>query len=590
MNYALISPDSEILAAVGDSGQAYFYARKLVLSTKSSQGRFPRYEWKVLAKPKLARGDRTNDDHSFSITFSPSGHLCAVSAQGGMISVFDMAIINCLSNDGAESFGSAIICSFNSSRSGICGCIRSMAFSPAPWDLLAWVEDHGRAGIADVRQAFCRRQIIKLETHAPDLERITLQDLPDPNIKRLDLRDGSHHQDRETLRLQDPFSAAESLLAASEDWPDSSMLQRQDPVRIGAASLDDREQSVLESLEVTMEGVHDAMNLVRRLQRVDEQTAAELRRSVESGQRGHSRAHLEILIDAFRERNLRLDDLHDRFHPPQRRNSVVLSQGAGSTTDRMPRLVQNSSYRSRITASPARMTEADIEIDGSRLPTSLSANDLAQSSTGHDPQQQSYNNPSSDLWRVTPSALSSHVGTNPLSGSSGPRAQVSQQDSSDMVDEVAVGHAIPSASLSTLRPSTQTSNILTTLNSAYAQAMSRVQSHPNTLRRAVPTPELDAEPQVRHWTSSTPDDESQRRIIAEAPSELRESRLGRPMIMHNAGNMMDANGNWVASEARERLLGRPSHGDANGLGGNADARERGVGTAGVGWSDDGRQL
>ena len=142
--------------AVGDSGQAYFYRRKLVTAKNSSQDSFPKYEWEVLAKPLLARGERINEDHSFSVTFSPSGHLCAISAQGGMISVFDMDTICRLADDNAEFYESAIVCSFRSSRSGIAGCVRSMAFSPAPWDLLAWTEDHGRAGIADVRQAFCR--------------------------------------------------------------------------------------------------------------------------------------------------------------------------------------------------------------------------------------------------------------------------------------------------------------------------------------------------------------------------------------------------------------------------------------------------
>ena len=106
----MISPDSEILVSVGDSSQAYFYRRKpLTATTPSTDVRFPKYEWEVLGKPKLARGERANDDHSFSITFSPSGHLCAISAQGGMVSVFDMEIIKALADNYAEHYEDSVI-------------------------------------------------------------------------------------------------------------------------------------------------------------------------------------------------------------------------------------------------------------------------------------------------------------------------------------------------------------------------------------------------------------------------------------------------------------------------------------------------
>ena len=62
------------------------------------------------------------------------------------------------------------------------------------------------------------------------------------------------------------------------------------------------------------------------------------------------------------------------------------------------------------------------------------------------------------------------------------------------------------------------------------------------------------------------------------------------MLMQSARNMTDRNGNWMAGEALERLLGHSSVADANGLGGGSISREMGVGTAGVGWSHDGRQL
>ena len=104
MNYALMSPDSNILAAVGDGCRAFFYRRKLIKPPSGEQQsttskRFPRYEWQLFAIPKLPVGERMNDDHSFAITFSPSGHLCAISSQGGMITVFDMETLTNLSEE-----------------------------------------------------------------------------------------------------------------------------------------------------------------------------------------------------------------------------------------------------------------------------------------------------------------------------------------------------------------------------------------------------------------------------------------------------------------------------------------------------------
>lgn len=43
------------------------------------------------------------------------------------------------------------------------GAVRDMAFSPGPVDLLAWTEDRGRVGVADIRAGFDSRQILYLD-------------------------------------------------------------------------------------------------------------------------------------------------------------------------------------------------------------------------------------------------------------------------------------------------------------------------------------------------------------------------------------------------------------------------------------------
>src|ERR1700761_6711182 len=127
VNFATLSPDSNIIAAVGDSDRVYFYKRRLYQDPDiidGSCGRYAKYEWDGFAEPQVPTGDPVYDDYSFAVTFSPSGHLCAASSQGGSISVFDMQHLLSSETPGDAS----ILCSFRSSRDSLFGCVRSMIF------------------------------------------------------------------------------------------------------------------------------------------------------------------------------------------------------------------------------------------------------------------------------------------------------------------------------------------------------------------------------------------------------------------------------------------------------------------------------
>ncbi|KAL4914728.1 hypothetical protein BDW62DRAFT_189968 [Aspergillus aurantiobrunneus] len=181
MNYAIISPDSTILAAVGDEASAYFYGltRDLstVVSTETGE-KLSGWELDLILCIEMEIGPRIEDKCCFTIAFSQSNRLCAIGSQSGVISVFDVMSINELAV--APSDKSPIICYFNSSRpccSG--GAVRCMSFSPEPWDLLVWLEDKGRAGIADVRQAFIRRQILQLDMNEPTIEEVDTEPIID---------------------------------------------------------------------------------------------------------------------------------------------------------------------------------------------------------------------------------------------------------------------------------------------------------------------------------------------------------------------------------------------------------------------------
>ncbi|KAL5343916.1 hypothetical protein BJX70DRAFT_352105 [Aspergillus crustosus] len=181
MNYAIISPDSSILAAVGDEAKAYFYSvtRDLstVVSTETGQ-KMSSWNLDLLQCTEMEIGTRLDDKCCFTVAFSHSNRLCAIGSQSGVITVFDVEALQEIAH--TPSYKSTIVCHFNSSRpycSG--GAVRCMTFSPEPWDLLVWLEDRGRAGIADVRQAFIRRQILHLDMNEPGIEEVQTEPIID---------------------------------------------------------------------------------------------------------------------------------------------------------------------------------------------------------------------------------------------------------------------------------------------------------------------------------------------------------------------------------------------------------------------------
>ena len=89
--------------------------------------------------------------------------------QYGTISVFNVAAL-------AIPGVNALITSFDTSRPNEeFGAVRDMAFSPGPVDLLAWTEDRGRVGVADMRTGFDARQILYLDRE-DDFEPLTVTD------------------------------------------------------------------------------------------------------------------------------------------------------------------------------------------------------------------------------------------------------------------------------------------------------------------------------------------------------------------------------------------------------------------------------
>jgi hypothetical protein len=612
MNYALVSPDSNILAAVGDGSRAFFYRRKSSKkpngahsSTNSAPERFPRNEWQLFAIPKLPVGDRMNDDHSFAISFSQSGHFCAISSQGGMISVFDMDVLNTLSEE--EESDRAFLCTFKSSRSAIWGCVRSMEFSPEPWDLLAWSEDHGRVGVADVRQAFCRRQILQLDPE--QAEKIDLEDVTPVSIKNLDTKGRLIHQYRARMQseyMRPPSQADYSFLRNNPQAGSRSYH--------AGIDLDARERSVLDTLEMTMDEIYEASHPRHHPYSLNYTSSPRVRASLES-EGASTSAHTD---DQDGEQRERLRSI-ERSYLPRRRNSVVLSRQA--TTNLAPR----ATSRTRITASPSRLSQAEDTATDDDLPPLISTNDLTPTAGGSQTQPLPYNIPPSDPWHVIQNALESarafDNGPAPASPTNLARLESALATERRLSLSAISRNMSPPSAPTSAQTSGQTSTLPTTIRPINPDVRRYMDE---ALQQARDTLHIDRRAAVRSAVGEGARDIERHQRILEARAQARQrvaaanavanggrssrteqrSELGRPSasdlrlarLMMISGNRhaTDQNGNWVAGEALERLVAaRGSGADADGLGGSAArefVREIGLGTAGVAWSPDGRHL
>jgi hypothetical protein len=612
MNYALISPDSNVLAAVGDGSRAFFYRRKPSKrpsgphsSTTSASDHFPKYEWQLFAIPKLPVGDRMNDDHSFAITFSQSGHLCAISSQGGMISVFDMEVLNSLSDE--EESERAFVCTFKSSRSAIWGCVRSMEFSPEPWDLLAWSEDHGRVGVADVRQAFCRRQIILLDPEQAD--KVDLEDITPTTIKNLDNKGRQIHQSRARMQseyMRPPSQADYSFLrnspqAGSRSYP-------------AGIDLDARDRSVLDTLEMTMDEIYEASHPRHHPYSLNYTSSPRVRASLES-ERTSSSTQADEQDGEQRER-LRGTE---RSYLPRRRNSVVLSRQASAS------LAPRATSRTRITASPSRLSQAEDAAAEDDLPPLISTNDHTPAAGGSQTQPLPYNIPPSDPWHVIENALQS------ARASDGGQTSAAQSSLARLESVLATERRLslsaisrnmsPPSAATSAQPSGQTSALPTTIRPIDPDVRRYMDE---ALQQSRDTFYVERRAAVRSAVGEGARDIERHQRILEARAQARQrvatanaianggrssrteqrSELGRPSatdlrlarLMMISGNRQatDQNGNWVAGEALERLVSpRGGGADADGLGGGATRefiRDIGIGTAGVAWSPNGRYL
>jgi hypothetical protein len=231
MNHATISPDGSFLVAVGDQQTGFFFERYLPGPERPSSWKEPSdrlnsvpSEWKLFEEVALYVPSNQCVEGYFTTAWSPSGRLCAVGSECGYITVFDMDHLKV-----AEYGEDAILGVISSTRPDVCtgaGAVRTMQFSPAPWDFLIWSEDQGRVCVADLRSGLKVKQILTLDPKEEDMERIEIADfdlsLP-PEISDLRREADFIRRYRRTLDAEGTQAAVD---AANEYFEADSERQR----------------------------------------------------------------------------------------------------------------------------------------------------------------------------------------------------------------------------------------------------------------------------------------------------------------------------------------------------------------------------
>lgn len=383
MNHASISPDGKLLLAVGDEvpprneTRAFFCKRvdmpSIVVEPRVS---YPRYEWHESAEPKLLTA--CEKDPCFCTAFSPSGHICAVASQSGVVTFFDTSRIR----DDMDS-GEAVIAVLKSSRPSLrliwSGAIRSMCFSPAPWDLFAWAEDQGRVCVIDLRNAFNSRQTIEIDIESPNLERIDVHDHDSTSEQRqLEIERRFVERHREALEAQDHLAA----VSHTADYLELAAVRRRmdreaENSRDDLHSFSDGERQMIDSIGLrrshgSHSGVPDTPSAAPLSVNYTPSRPADFPTwtglpspAPPSNLQGRSTGAASI-HDFMRHRNWERSRATDRSYQPRRRSSVVISSSNSNTGTSSPQpsssLAPIGTGTPTLSASPSRLPLGSSEM------------------------------------------------------------------------------------------------------------------------------------------------------------------------------------------------------------------------------------
>ncbi len=373
MNHASFSPDGQLMIAVGDEPQAFF-CRRIRLPTLAFDGEaaFARYEWHEIAAPRLSLVPET--DACFSTAFSPSGHICAAASQCGIITIFDTSLIR----DDMDA-DEAVIEVLKSSRSSLhdcCGAVRSMSFAPAPWDLFAWAEDHGRVCVVDLRNSFRSRQTIELDTESSGLNRVILSDLDDSLSEHdaLEVEATFLQRHRDALDANDHLAAVSHAADYMELAAERRRLHRE-ALDVGflvdhdlTNELTESERQMLDSIRTsrlresgqaraeTSQNAPFTVNYLPSSRQANTQVS--LHPSSNPSSLPQNSRGTDSIREYMRQRNLERNRTGDRSYQPRRRSSVVISNSNPtdhSSSTHPSNLAPIGTATPTLSASPSRM-------------------------------------------------------------------------------------------------------------------------------------------------------------------------------------------------------------------------------------------
>ncbi|KAI9693030.1 MAG: hypothetical protein M1822_005025 [Bathelium mastoideum] len=346
VNHATISPDGQILVAVGDAPRAYFFERiKGKQGAKLKSHEDPNslvQDWQFLTEAKLHCPREATSCCYFSTAWSPSGTLCALGSECGYISVFERALLERVKS-GEDAVVRVLASSRPKSEAGP-GAIRTMLFAPEAWDLLVWSEDSGRVCIGDLRTGLRTKQTIHLNHQEEGLEKLEVTDTDDP----AQIEYSMVSQEADFIRRYRRALDADDTRAAAGMMNEYITAPQGRRDRIRQASLDEdfgddphgltsQERAILEALRTTRqrEEARNNGSLPRSINYTSGALFDRNRPSVHGGGTDFPTLHANRTTSTA-EQSVRLGSLHELLQnreinsdrppwQPRRRSSIILS-------------------------------------------------------------------------------------------------------------------------------------------------------------------------------------------------------------------------------------------------------------------------
>ncbi|PVI06295.1 hypothetical protein DM02DRAFT_514935 [Periconia macrospinosa] len=342
MNHATISPDGQLLVAVGDHHIGYFFKRTKSRASgprKTTEEKETSPEWTLIQEVCLYVPSESALEGYFTTAWSPSGRLCAVGSECGYITVFDVDLVT-----QCEYGEDAIIRVLSSTRpdANIAGpgAVRTMQFSPAPWDFLIWSEDQARVCIADLRSDLKVKQVLTLDPKEEGLEKVHIADFDlelNPALNNLQEEEDFIRRYHRTLDTEGNAAA----VSLANDYMDSTE-RRRSHRHLGVVESDNdphgltaHERQVLEALRTTRQGgfTRDLAPTPRSINYNTSAGSTEARREREAATRRH-------IADTFTDLSENPRQLHQRqeWRAPRRQASVVVSLDESNNTGSGPQI------------------------------------------------------------------------------------------------------------------------------------------------------------------------------------------------------------------------------------------------------------